>query len=164
KEEVWRAMLGSAVLPALLFFTAMFFVPESPRWLISKGKSAEAQKILRKINDEYTAQAELKCIVSSIKTVTDKGWVALLKGKTKVLLLAGILLALFSQFTGINAIIYYGPRIMEEAGLKLSEALGGQVIIGAVNVLATIIAIWKIDEYGRKNLMLAGVTGMCISL
>jgi MFS family permease len=81
-----------------------------------------------------------------------------------VAVLAGIGLALLSQFTGINAIIYYGPRIMEEAGIKLSDALGGQVIIGFVNMSATIYAILKIDQYGRKKLMQGGITGMFLSL
>jgi MFS family permease len=78
--------------------------------------------------------------------------------------MAGVGLSLLSQFTGINAIIYYGPRIMEEAGIKLSDALGGQVIIGFVNMAATIYAIMKIDQYGRKKLMQGGITGMFLSL
>ena len=78
--------------------------------------------------------------------------------------MAGIGLAILSQFTGINAIIYYGPRIMEKAGIQLSDALGGQVIIGMVNMAATIFAIMKIDQFGRKKLMLGGVTGMFLSL
>ncbi len=78
--------------------------------------------------------------------------------------MAGVGLSLLSQFTGINAIIYYGPRIMEEAGIKLSDALGGQVIIGFVNMAATIFAIMKIDQYGRKKLMKGGITGMFFSL
>lgn len=163
-EEVWRGMLGSAAVPAFLFFFAMFFVPESPRWLITKGKSVEAGIILSKINSEVFAQEELKSILSVNAKAEKGGWPVLFHKKTAVLLFAGIGLAVLSQFTGINAIIYYGPRILEHAGLKLGDALGGQVIIGIVNVVATVFAIWKIDQYGRKKLMMGGITGMCISL
>lgn len=143
KEEVWRGMLASTAVPATLFFIGMFFVPESPRWLATKGKAVKSLSVLKK---------------------NEGGWSALFNKKTKLLVFAGILLAILSQFTGINAIIYYGPKIMEQAGLKLSDALSGQVLIGLVNVLATVFAIWRIDQYGRKNLMIAGVSIMCISL
>ena len=95
----------------------------------------------------------------------EKGsWSAIFRKGIRVALFAGMGLAILSQFTGINAIIYYGPRIMEEAGIQLSDALGGQVVIGFVNVLATVVAILRIDKFGRKRLMFWGVTGMFFSL
>ncbi len=163
-EEVWRAMFGSEFLPAMLFFFAMFFVPESPRWLAAKGKNMKAETILAKINGSSVAEKELVYIKEAIEKEEKGSWKVLFRPGIKVAMIAGILLAILSQFTGINAIIYYGPRIMEEAGLKLSDALGGQVIIGFVNVAATVFAIWKIDKYGRKKLMLGGVIGMGLSL
>lgn len=162
--EVWRAMFGSSAIPALLFFVAVFFVPESPRWFASKGKKIKANKILSKINGSNIGNIELNSILQSLCREEKGEWKALMLPGIKVAMIAGILLALLSQFTGINAIIYYGPRIMEEAGLKLGDALGGQVIIGIVNVLATFIAIWKIDNFGRKKLLNTGVTGMFFSL
>ena len=163
-EEVWRAMFGSEMLPAMLFFITMFFIPESPRWLASKDKNQQAAVILTRINGSSLAEKELLSINETIAKEEKGSWKALFRPGIRVAMFAGIFLAILSQFTGINAIIYYGPRIMEEAGLKLSDALGGQVIIGFVNVIATVYAIWKIDKYGRKKLMLGGITGMAISL
>lgn len=163
-EEVWRAMFGSEVVPAMLFFITMFFIPESPRWLAARGKDLEAGFVLAKINGSSLAIKELASINEAIAKEEKGSWKALFQPGIKVALLAGVFLAVLSQFTGINAIIYYGPRIMEASGLKLSDALGGQVIIGIVNVAGTVFTIMKIDKYGRKKLMLWGVSGMCISL
>jgi len=163
-SEVWRGMFGSEAIPAILFFIIMFFVPASPRWLASKNRNIEAGKVLLKINPEEIATMELESIKNAIASESGGSWSVLLQKGIRVAVLAGIGLALLSQFTGINAIIYYGPRIMEKAGLQLSDALGGQVIIGIVNMAATIFAIMKIDQYGRKKLMLGGITGMFLSL
>jgi len=163
-EEVWRAMFGSEAIPALLFFIIMFFVPESPRWLAAKGKNQQAGAVLARINGSASAEKDLVSIKEAISKEEKGSWKVLFRPGIRVAVFAGVCLALLSQFTGINAIIYYGPRIMEEAGLKLSDALGGQVIIGFVNVAATVYAILKIDNYGRKKLMLGGVSGMAISL
>ena len=163
-SEVWRAMFGSEAIPALLFFFAMFFVPESPRWFASKDKNSKALNVLATINGKEKAEVELESIKLAIEKEESGSWAVLLHKGIRVALLTGIALAILSQFTGINAIIYYGPRIMEDAGLKLSDALGGQVVIGFVNVAATVYAIMKIDQFGRKKLMLGGITGMFISL
>lgn len=163
-EEVWRGMFGTELIPAILFFLVMFFVPSSPRWLVSKGRKEEAGRILEKINDREFAQRELASIQEAVSKEEKGSWSVLFQKGIRVALFAGMGLAILSQFTGINAIIYYGPRIMEEAGIQLSDALGGQVIIGIVNVVATLVAIMRIDKYGRKKLMLGGITGMFISL
>ncbi len=88
----------------------------------------------------------------------------LLRPGIRVALLIGVMLPFFSQFSGINVIIYYGPKIFNEAGFTLGDALGGQVTIGIVNVLATLIAIWKIDDLGRRPLLLTGITGVVLAL
>ena len=163
-EEVWRGMFGTELIPAILFFLVMFFVPSSPRWLVSKDRKEEAGRILERINDREFAQRELASIQEAVSKEEKGSWSVLFQKGIRVALFAGMGLAILSQFTGINAIIYYGPRIMEEAGIKLSNALGGQVIIGIVNVVATLVAIMRIDKYGRKKLMLGGITGMFISL
>jgi len=162
--EVWRGMFATELLPALFFFLIMFFVPSSPRWLVSKDRKEEAGQILERINDREFAQMELNQIQESLAKEEKGAWSTLFKKGIRVALFAGMGLAILSQFTGINAIIYYGPRIMEEAGLQLSDALGGQVIIGIVNVLATVVAILRIDKFGRKRLMRGGIIGMFFSL
>jgi sugar porter (SP) family MFS transporter len=163
-DEVWRAMFGSEAIPALLFLVTMFFVPSSPRWLATKNRNTEAGQVLERINNKEIAEKELESIRVAIARESGGSWSVLLQKGILVAVLAGIGLSLLSQFTGINAIIYYGPRIMEEAGIKLSDALGGQVIIGFVNMAATVFAILKIDQYGRKKLMQGGITGMFLSL
>lgn len=163
-DEVWRAMFGSEVVPAMLFLFTMLFIPESPRWLAAKGKSLQAGSVLTKINGSSIAEKELVSINEAIAKEEKGSWRVLFHPGIRVAMFVGMFLAVLSQFTGINAIIYYGPRILKESGLKLSDALGGQVIIGFVNVAATIFAIFKIDKYGRKRLMLGGVSGMAISL
>ncbi len=163
-SEVWRAMFGSEIIPAILFFLAMLFVPESPRWFAVKGKNKKAGAILERIHGKAVGGEEMASIRDSLNQDEKGSWSMLFQPGIRIAVLAGILLAVLCQFTGINAIIYYGPRIMEQAGIKLSDALGGQVIIGFVNMSATLFAIWKVDQYGRKKLMLGGVTGMAISL
>lgn len=163
-SQVWRAMFGASAIPAIFFFIAMFFVPESPRWFAAKGEDGKAKNILTKINGQTVAYEEFNSIKLTLAKEEKGSWKVLFHPGIRVAMFAGIVLALLSQFTGINAIIYYGPRIMEEAGLKLGDALGGQVIIGIVNAVATVFAIWKIDQYGRKKLLNIGVTGMFFSL
>jgi len=163
-KELWRGMFGLEAIPAVLFFLAMLFVPESPRWFAAKNRKEEALDVLARINGKNVAATELMSISSAVEREEKGSWKVLTHKGIITVVWIGIALAMLSQFTGINAIIYYGPRIMEEAGLQLSDALGGQVIIGIVNVAATVYAIWKIDSYGRKKLMKGGVVGMFISL
>lgn len=163
-SEVWRAMFGASAIPALFFFSAMFFVPESPRWFAAKGNDRKAEAILSRINGGETARKELSSIKEALQKEENGSWKVLFHPGIRVAMFAGIVLSLLSQFTGINAIIYYGPRIMEEAGLKLGDALGGQVVIGIVNAVTTLFAIWKIDQYGRKKLLNLGVCGMFVAL
>lgn len=162
-SEVWRIMLGTSVVPALLFLFLLLFVPESPRWLTIKGNEPEAFRVLKKIVTDDEAQKEINDIKTNLERETG-GFGILFKGGFKLPMFIGISLAFLTQVSGINAIIYYGPKILEEAGLPIADALGGQVVIGLVNVLFTLIAIWKIDQLGRKPLLLAGVIGIIASL
>lgn len=162
-SEVWRIMLGTSVIPSLLFLFLLPFVPESPRWLTIKGDEPEAFRVLKKIVTDDEAKKEISDIKTNLERETE-GFGILFKGGFKLPMFIGISLAFLTQVSGINAIIYYGPKILEEAGLPIADALGGQVIIGIVNVLFTLIAIWKIDRLGRKPLLLAGVIGIIASL
>ena len=134
-KEVWRGMFGLGMLPAALFLLGLLWVPESPRWLMQRGRA-----------------------------VAQEGYAPLFHPAMRRALLIGILLPLFSQFSGINAIIYYGPTILNNAGITLSNSFLSQIIFGAANVFFTIFAIWKVDSLGRRPLYLWGTAGATISL
>ncbi|MGY8717065.1 MAG: sugar porter family MFS transporter, partial [Verrucomicrobiia bacterium] len=138
QDEVWRAMFGSECIPAVLFFILVLFIPESPRWLALKQKNEQAFKILSRINGPEHAEQELREIKETVGHEAPPLQTLLKPGIRKALVI-GASLAFLTQICGVNAIIYYGPRILEEAGFALSDALGGQVIIGIVNVLFTLI-------------------------
>lgn len=161
--EVWRVMLGSEIVPALVFFMLLFFVPRSPRWLTSKGRIEQAKKVLGTLVSKDEAEREINDIQTNLRRESG-GIGLLLKPGFRYAMLVGVCLAFLTQISGINAIIYYGPRILEDAGLQIGEALGGQVVIGAVNALFTLLAIWKIDSLGRRPLLIAGVIGIIVSL
>ncbi|MEM9143248.1 MAG: sugar porter family MFS transporter [Bacteroidota bacterium] len=162
-SEVWRAMLGSETLPALLFLILLFGIPRSPRWLAMKGEKEKAKAILQRFVGEKEALLEIEN-VALVLSRESAGFRPILSGPFKLAMIIGVSLAVLSQVSGINAIIYYGPKILEEGGLQLGEALGGQVVIGIVNVLFTFVALWKIDDLGRKPLLTFGVIGIMISL
>jgi len=163
KEEVWRGMLGMEAIPAVSFFLLILIIPRSPRWLVVKGETERARRILTRLVGSQIAEGEIKEIQETL--AMEKGtWKMLLEPGLKMALFIGVALAVLQQFTGIDAIIYYGPRIFEQAGFGLSEALGGQVVIGIINVTFTVIAIFTIDIFGRRRLLLTGTLGMLISL
>lgn len=157
--EVWRGMFSIGTVLALLFVLGLFFVPESPRWLIKKGRLKEGQDILKKIND-----GREEAISTEAEQNENGSYKELFTPKLRKALLLGILLPLFSQLSGINAIIYYGPSILHDAGIDLSNSFLGQIIFGLANLVFTFIAIWKVDQWGRRPLYLIGTVGATISL
>ncbi len=161
--ELWRGMFGAGILPAIFFFLFLLFVPESPRYLISKGKEKKAHNIVARINGEENAQIEIREILLSFETKSGSFRDLFSPGIFKALVI-GIALAMFSQFSGINAIIYYGIKILKEAGLGSGDAFWGQVTIGIVNTLFTFVAIFTIDKFGRKPLLIWGISGAVIGL
>lgn len=163
-SESWRGMLGAESLPALVFFIILFFIPESPRWLIVVSKQTKAIRTLSRIYGEKEANAqadELKNVISS-EEVAD--WRLLFQPGFRVALFIGVSLAIFGQFMGVNAVLYYGPSIFQQTGLSEGDSLFYQVMVGFVNFISTILAMWVIDKIGRKKLVYYGVTGMIVSL
>lgn len=159
----WRYMVGSEVVPAMLFFIALLIVPESPRWLLKKGREEEALNVLTKVNAEEQAKKVLQDIDLALKK--EKGtFKELFEPGLRMAMLIGIILALFSQITGINAIMYYAPEILKSAGFGVDSALMQTVIIGVVNTIFTFVAIKYIDDLGRRTLLLWGASGMVLCL
>jgi sugar porter (SP) family MFS transporter len=163
--ESWRWMLGVQSIPAALYFLLLFFVPESPRWLIGKGRSADARSVLESVHGQNAAQGELNLIQANLSDNARRaGWRELFNGRFKRMLLFGFGIAFFQQATGINAIFYYLPTIFAQAGGGLSGSFAQSVLVGLVNVAMTFVAIWLIDRAGRRPLLCVGVAGMAVSL
>lgn len=160
----WRWMLAVMGLPALLLFLALFFVPESPRWLCQKGKTDEAFSILQRINGTEIASMEMNAISSSIMSEIKGSYRDVFSKKMRPILSIGVLLAVFSQVTGINSIMYYAPIIFKNLGNGTDSALIQTAIIGGVNFAFTLVAIRWIDRLGRKPLLIIGAIGMSVSL
>ena len=163
--EVWRGMLGMETLPAILFFIIIFFIPESPRWLIVRGKELKAVNILEKIYNSITeAKSQLNETKSVLTSETKSEWSLLMKPGIFKAVIIGVCIAILGQFMGVNAVLYYGPSIFENAGLSGGDSLFYQVLVGLVNTLTTVLALVIIDKVGRKKLVYYGVSGMVVSL
>jgi len=162
-DEVWRGMLGSMIAPAGAFFLLLLLVPESPRWLTKQGDEGQALSILARITGSEDARRQMVEIRETIAEESGELGQLFQPGTRRALVMA-VFLAVSGQFSGINAIIYYGPRIFDDAGFQLGRALGGQVILGLVNVAFTVVAIWKVDTLGRRPLLAVGNAGVFASL
>lgn len=164
-SEVWRSMLGMAAIPSVLFFMIVMAIPESPRWLILKNEDEKSLSILERIYGSINiAKEELSKTKEVIGTEAKANWRELLKPGIMKAVLIGAAIAILGQFMGVNAVLYYGPTIFESSGLSGDDSLFYQVIVGLVNVLTTILAVFIIDKVGRKKLVYFGVTGMIVSL
>lgn len=162
-QMAWRWMFGVTAVPALVFFLGMFLVPESPRWLIKKGKAALARRILEKIGGPAYAESSVKEIEATLVNETDKVDLReLLEPRMLKILMLGIVLAIFQQWCGINVIFQYGSRIFAEAGYAVSGILFSIVITGIVSVLMTFVAIGTVDRWGRRGLMTSGALGLAL--
>lgn len=158
----WRIMLGIEGVPALIYFILLFFVPESPRFLVMKNRIVQAKEILMQIDDTQVEQ-----VVGSIqqqirKNITQKG--ALFTKNNKKAIIVAFLVAMFNQFSGINAILYYAPRIFEQSGLSSEDSLLQSVAIGIVNLVFTFMGFLLIDKAGRRKLLMFGSIGMAVCL
>jgi len=161
--ELWRGMFGAEMIPAGLFFALLFLVPESPRWLLEHGREEEALEILSRINGKAMAQREVAEISRSISR--EEGTLReLFQPGLRTALLVGVGLSFFGQLTGVNIVVYYGPSIMREAGLAIGSALQYQVALGIINLVFTVVAIWKIDSWGRRPLLIGGMALVALTM
>lgn len=162
-EDSWRWMLGVQAFPALLYFVMVFFVPESPRWLMKQNRRSEADAVLASIGEPDVVLASRR-IYDSLQSEVGQAKEKLFNGQYNKPIMYAVLLAMFNQLSGINAIMYYAPRIFEMTGLAKDTALLQAISIGLTNMVFTLLAISLIDKYGRKTLLLIGSVGMVVSL
>jgi SP family arabinose:H+ symporter-like MFS transporter len=163
-ENNWRWMFASQAFPSVLFFILLFFVPESPRWLVKKERINEAVKILEKIGGHEYCLTEIAAIEKSFYQETKEKVSALFLPSYRSVLWMGIIIAIFQQITGINAILYYAPEIFKRTGISNENALLQTIGVGVMMFLFTLVAIWLVDKAGRKMLLLAGCIVMGLSL
>ncbi len=163
-ENNWRWMFASQTVPSVLFFGFMFLVPESPRWLMKKERKKEAEIILTKVGGAVYSNIELEAIEESFHHEHKEKLADLWLPAFSPLLWMGIIIAVFQQITGINAILYYAPEIIKKTGVTNENALLQTIGIGVIMFLFTLVAIWLIDKAGRKILLLIGCALMGLSL
>ncbi|MGS2739086.1 sugar porter family MFS transporter [Sinomicrobium sp. M5D2P17] len=161
-ENSWRWMMGVEAFPSLIYLLFAFNLPKSPRWLISRKQTERAKAILRLIDPNSDADRLVKKIQEGAATISSGETIFMKKYRFPLIL--AFLIAMFNQFSGINAFLYYAPRIFEEAGLEQNTALLSSVGIGVVNLLFTLAGVMLIDKLGRKTLLLYGSFGYIFSL
>ncbi|RIH63941.1 sugar porter family MFS transporter [Mariniphaga sediminis] len=165
--EPWRGMLGAETLPAALFFMVTFLIPESPRWLLVKGRENQASLIFAKI---FVKKEDIARLVLETKKMLQlqseakSDWKVLMQPGFRKAVIIGSAIAILGQFMGVNAVLYYGPSIFESSGLSSGDSLFYQSLIGTVNMVTTVLALLVIDKVGRKKLVYFGVSGMVLSL
>ena len=160
-EQDWRFMLGAEAIPALVYTILVLYVPKSPRWLVVQKRYDEAERVVQSLGLDFG----LDDLKSDVDTIGSKGSKeTIFMKKYRVPLILAFLIAFFNQWSGINAFLYYAPRIFELAGLGESTALLSSIGIGATNLVFTLIGIYLIDRLGRKQLMYFGSIGYIISL
>lgn len=163
-ERGWRLMLGAQGIPAIIFFVLSLVIPESPRWLVKRGKVAGARAVLQRLHGNVMAERELAEISTAV--AHEQASVSeLFKGaKRRGVVIMAMVLALFQAITGINIVMYYAPTIFTSAGVATGAALSHSVIIGLVMLVFTAVSMWLVDRAGRRPIMLLASAGMGISL
>lgn len=165
--HTWRWMLGLELIPAALFFLALFLIPSSPRWLMLKGHEKKAREVLAKLLPDTEVEREVSQIKQSSVAQKVPIWESLrfiFGPKMRLALIVGLILGVAQQITGINAIFFYAPTIFEQSGIGTNAAFAQAVLVGVINVIFTIIAMALIDKWGRKPLLITGLTGIAASM
>ena len=160
--EAWRLMFGLGVIPSLLFFFGVLWLPESPRWLMKAGQKEKAAAILQKVGNDAFAKDTLNEINGSLVGVSKSSYKDVFNKAVRPAVLIGITLAVFQQFCGINVVFNYTSTIFESVGANLDRQLFETVAIGVVNLVFTLFAMWQVDKLGRRPLMLFGSLGLSV--
>jgi sugar porter (SP) family MFS transporter len=164
-DNNWRWMFATGIIPSVLFFVGLFFIPESPRWLYKAGREADSLKVLTRISGEALAKTEIQEIAKSLNgDMTSVSINELFKPSARKVVLIGFILAVFVQISGINTVIDYAPKILLAAGVEINNALLQTSLVGLINFIFTFVAILFIDKLGRRSLYLIGSMGMVITL
>jgi SP family galactose:H+ symporter-like MFS transporter len=161
----WQMMFAVGYIPALILFIGTTFIPNTPAWLLSKGKKEKAIRSYRRLRADTHWQEDSELVNKSDLPIEKSSWKVLLDKRMRFVLTLGILISAFQQITGINAVIYFSPKIFEMAHFgSASSAIFASVDIGIVNVIAALISLFLMDRWGRRPLLILGITGMVISL
>jgi len=168
-ENVWRWMLGVELIPAVLYFIFLFFIPKSPRWLFTKNRNEEAKKVLVSVYGEVKATEEVNTILSSLegtvlKAVEKVKLKDLFKPALRFVLIVGLVVGVLQQITGINAVYFYATSIFKQTGIGTDAAFASGVLLSSITVVFTFVAMYLIDRMGRRPLLLVGTAGIAISL
>ena len=167
EENVWRWMLGVEMLPAVLYFLLLFFVPKSPRWLFAQNRNAEGQAVLERLHGPAYAAKESQAIIASINEAKNKEQVQigeLFKPALRFILLVGLTIGILQQVTGINAIYFYATSIFKQTGIGTDAAFSSGVLLSGTSVIFTLVAMYLIDRMGRRPLLIIGTAGIALSL
>jgi MFS transporter, SP family, arabinose:H+ symporter len=163
----WRWMLGIETLPAILYYVALLFVPESPRWLAMQGREDEAREVLGRVSDAGQADRDLQEVRDSIEAEARLGqvsWRALAHPSLRLVMTIGVSVGILQQITGINSVFFYAPMIFEQSGIGTNAAFMQAVLVGLVNVVFTVVAMSLIDRIGRRPLLGFGLAGIAVSM
>tara|TARA_B110000444_G_scaffold43638_1_gene39629 strand:+ start:8814 stop:10355 length:1542 start_codon:yes stop_codon:yes gene_type:complete len=166
-ENVWRWMLGIELIPALLYFSLLFFVPKSPRWLYLKGQISEAKKVFVNIYGNERGDLEIKSIEENSAADKNKSKLKikdLFKPSLRFILIVGLIVGVLQQITGINAVYFYATSIFKQTGIGSDAAFSSGVLLSTISVVFTFLAIYLIDRMGRRPLLLVGTAGIAVSL
>jgi sugar porter (SP) family MFS transporter len=163
--EAWRAMFAFAAVPTVIFLGVIITVPESPRWLLVHDRQRDAESVLRSYIDDAGTKQFLNDIQEGLKAPVEQSWAALWSPAARGAVFIAAGLTILQQLTGINTVIYYGPRIFESAGIGTHKnAIFATLLVAVMNVLATVVGIALVDKVGRKPLLYVGVSGMAVAL
>jgi len=163
----WRWMLGLETLPAAFYFFSLFYVPESPRWLVMRGREAEGLEVMSRASGSEAAEKQVAAVKASIASNDKKEKVPLSKlfmPAMRLILIIGIVVAVLQQITGINSVFFYAPMIFEQSGIGTDAAFSQAILVGLTNLVFTILAIAFIDRFGRKPLLSFGVAGIALCM